>query len=377
MNIFIQALKSTSVAPSPLPEPVWELPSNSVRITLLTGQSNSSGNGYNSEALSSETDSTSALKIWRNTSFVFQDLNISSGNNYPNVGSTHGIELGVSLAQEAQKTYPLYLAKYGIGGTEINEHIKGGWCYQTFYNFFVAKAINNLLASGKRVFVDLVFLQGENNTEFQYLTDNYANELTNWITLWRVNLGANLPINFIEIYQRNSRTQQINDIFHAKAATDPNIRVISASTLTTNDGIHYSYASLKTIANNYYNTMLSVTPLEIITPLYEPTDIIAPATMTLNSVTQVGSTLTMVANLNGGDAVTSNSNLYYKIYCGFPVFYITGTDVNDPNVSLSGSVVTITNIPITQRYTYIMSIVSVDEEGWNSNKSNTITIVPV
>lgn len=372
MKLFFSSLRGNSQGSAPIPEPeLWVLPDNSVRVTILTGQSNGAGEGYNASASVGEIDETTQLILWRQFTNAFANLNIGAGNNYPNTTSKHGIELQLSNLQEENYDYPLYLLKWCVGGTEILEHLKGGLIHQQLYNNFIYRGINYLLGLGKRVFVDFVMIQGEADSDFVDKQSAYSNNLDALISLWRGILGEDLPISFVQIKQRNAGTTVINDIFETKV-TDK-IKVIAASSLDTNDGIHYSYASLKTISNGYFDRIKTVTPLEILSTLPVPTDTTAPATMTLTSVTQVGSTLTVVADISTGDAVTSASNLYFKIYGGVTLYHISGSDALDSNVSISGTTVTIINIPVVYRYNYNMTIVAVDEAGNNSVKSNVIT----
>jgi hypothetical protein len=355
----------------------WELPENSVRVTVLTGQSNGAGEGLNSSALLTEIDETANMILYRRFTYAFANLNISAGNNYPNNTAKHGLELGMTINHEANYDYPLYLLKWAVGSQELLEFLKGGTVYQTHYNDFIYRGINYLLGLGKRVFVDFVFLQGENDSDFIDKRNAFSDRLDELIALWRDIFGANLPISFIQIYQRNAGTTQINNIFQEKADADENIKVIQASELATNDGIHYSYASLKTIADRYYTRINGVEPYEVTALLPVPTDTTPPATMTLISVTQVGATLTVVADINSGDTVTSNANLYFKLYNStVTIYHVSGSDSTDANVSISGTVVTITNIPVVYRFGYGMRIVAVDEAGNNSVQSNIITIVP-
>lgn len=347
------------------------LPANSEMVQGISGQSNGSGEGINSQALSTEIDSTTFAKIWRDNNVAFANLNIDASNNYYNNIGKHGLELAMAERYEALNLQSLNIVKYGVGGTEIVEHLKGGVVWQNYRNNFTVKAINQLLASGKRVFFQEIFILGEGNSEFQYLVDDAGNEVDRLIALHRAIFGANVPITFVEIYQRNPRTAQYNAMLNQKASTDPYLTVIPNTGLTTNDGLHYDYASLKIIEQRYWDK--NIQPIEITAPLAISSDLVAPATMILNSVTQVGNTLTVVANLNGGDAITSNSNLWFKLYSGFPVYYRSGTDTNDANVSISGSIVTLINIPVVYRYLYDFSIVAVDEQGNYSNKSNVIT----
>ena len=373
MRLFLSSLRGNSSGTPPLPpDPeLWVLPDNSVRVTILTGQSNSSGEGYNASATTGELDETTQLILWRQYTNAFANLNIGAGNNYPNTTSKHGIELQLSNLQEGNYDYPLYLLKWGVGGTEILEHLKGGTVHQQLYNNFVYRGINHLLGLGKRVFVDFIFIQGEADSDFTDKQSAYSINLDALFTLWRGILGANLPISLVQIKQRNAGTTVINDIFDTKISST--VKVIEASALATNDGIHYSYDSLKTIANNYFDRIKTVAPLEILSTLSVPIDTLAPATMTLTSVTQIGSTLTVVADISSGDAVTSASNLYFKLYGGATIYHISGSDTLDANVSISGTTVTIVNIPVVYRFNYNMTIVAVDEAGNNSIKSNIIT----
>ncbi len=348
------------------------LPSNSIMVVWIGGQSNGAGEGYNSQALSSEIDSTAYAKIWSHINSNFANLNIASGNNYYNNTGKHGLELTMAERQEAiDPGNVLHIIKLAAGGTEIVEHLKGGTVWQNYINNFATKGINQLLASGKRVFFHIIFILGENNSEFQYLVDDAGNELDRLIALYRSKFGTSVPITFVEIFQRTPRTAQYNAMLNQKASVDPYFKVIPNTGLTTNDGLHYDYASLKIIEKRYYD--LNIQPIEIITPLLVSPEVVVPATMNLTSVTQVGNTLTVVAELNGGDAVSTPANLWYKLYCGFPVYYRSGTDANDINVSITGSTVTIINIPVVYRYTYDFSIVAVDEQGNASVKSNIIT----
>lgn len=71
---------------------------------------------------------------------------------------------------------------------------------------------------------------------------------------------------------------------------------------------------------------------------------------------------TITASLNGGDAVTSNNNLIFKIYDGSDDSLIdtTGSHVTDSDVTVSGDTVTITNVLSTATS---FKISAVDEAG--------------
>lgn len=257
MKLFISSLSTDSGETPP-----WVLPPNSIRITGLTGQSNAGGNGFNSQALPSEIDLTSSVYIKSKVNTTINQLDISSGNNIPNISNAHGIELGLSLGYENDFTYPLYLSKRAVGGSTLEDNLPGGPVYDEFWPDFMKYMINFYLGEGKRVFVDLIFIQGEAEANATDIA-SHAGLFDQWVSQWQTNLGNELPLSVVQIYQSNTYTAQVNQNFANKAATEPYLNVIQASELTTNDGLHYDYASFKIIAERYFTRMEGVTPMEI------------------------------------------------------------------------------------------------------------------
>jgi hypothetical protein len=353
--------------------PSWELPVDSVRLTSLTGQSNASGEGLNSEALSSEIDVTTDLKIWRRFTWNWADLNISSGNNYPNQSGKHGLELPLSLYQEANFDYPLYLAKYGSGGSSVLRMMPGGDVFEIFYYDFLARAVNNLLASGQRVFFDFVYHQGEQETNATQ-APLFSDRLQVIIDFYQSIFGPNLTMSFVEINYPGGEpyTSQVNAVFASKV-TD-HIKVIEASSAPVPDGIHFSYAAIKTIGENYATRMAGVEPFEVLTPLPVPADTTPPATPTLLTATNAGSTFTITFDLNGGDAVSDDEDLTFTIWNGFNPLYRSGSVNSDSNVSIAAGIITIINIPKYGTTTPSLQVSCVDEAWRNSAKSNSVTV---
>ncbi len=84
---------------------------------------------------------------------------------------------------------------------------------------------------------------------------------------------------------------------------------------------------------------------------------------------------TITADIVTGDETTQPENLIFKIYNNGVLYYTTGSEVNDSNVSISGNIVTITNIPITGFESFTLSITQVDEaQNESTDRSNEINI---
>lgn len=83
---------------------------------------------------------------------------------------------------------------------------------------------------------------------------------------------------------------------------------------------------------------------------------------------------TFVFNLNGGDSVTADSDLTFKIYDNAVLYHTTQSATNDANVSVTGGQVTIQNVPGTPGQSYDFSVTATDEAGNESTVSNVIQI---
>lgn len=85
-------------------------------------------------------------------------------------------------------------------------------------------------------------------------------------------------------------------------------------------------------------------------------------------------TFTLTANIVAGDEKTAPEDLTYKIYNGAALYLTVGSHTNDPNVTLVGMTVTITNVVREDATSYSFTITSVDESKNESVKSNIINI---
>ncbi len=224
-----------------------------VNVIILTGQSNARGTGLNSEATASELDPNPDLMIFDKTT-GFNALDVGT-NNIGSNNSQHGIELGLQSAIVGNFTTPVYLIKWAVTSTGIVEHLPGGSVYDELWPNYVQAGINQLINSGKRVQVSLVYIQGERDSNSAGDTAAYPGRLDTWVSQWQTNLGAGLPINCVEIFETNANDQAINTAFADKAASEDNLRVVETGDLTSGDNLHWDYASLKTIAQRVVNNI--------------------------------------------------------------------------------------------------------------------------
>ena len=85
-------------------------------------------------------------------------------------------------------------------------------------------------------------------------------------------------------------------------------------------------------------------------------------------------TFAIEANIATGDETTLAVNLTFKIYNSGVLFLTVGSHTSDPNVTLVGTTVTITNIARVDNTSYSLSIAQVDEAFNESLISNIINI---
>ena len=84
-------------------------------------------------------------------------------------------------------------------------------------------------------------------------------------------------------------------------------------------------------------------------------------------------TYTVIADIGNGDETTDNNSLFFKIYNNDVLIYTTGNSVDDPDVNIIGTAVTIVFVTAVAD-TNVITITQVDESHNESNKSNSIVV---
>ena len=85
-------------------------------------------------------------------------------------------------------------------------------------------------------------------------------------------------------------------------------------------------------------------------------------------------TFTIVADINQGDETTASENLVFKVYNDGVLYYTTGTATNDSDVTIVGTTVTITNVPVSGFETFNITVTAIDEAKNESGVSNELTV---
>lgn len=223
---------------------------NKPKVFIMTGQSNMAGPAANSDATSAEIAEHPKAHIFQEND-AFAALNISAGNNYELVANTtHGLEL--SLSELLPDDF--YMIKWAVGSTSIDEQLSGGSVYTRLYNNFYTPAIAEL-GDLDNYDVYVVFWQGEEDALTQAAADAYAAKFDTWVNLWKTNLGSNVKFRIMEISNlARPYAPQINDVFAAKAAIEPNMIVIESGDLYPGY-LHYAYAPMKQAGQLLVNSL--------------------------------------------------------------------------------------------------------------------------
>ena len=77
------------------------------------------------------------------------------------------------------------------------------------------------------------------------------------------------------------------------------------------------------------------------------------------------------AELGPPDNVTANADLTYRVFDSGVLLAAVGSSINDPNVTLSGDIVTI-DVPTVEDQDYLITVTAVDEAGNEAPVSNVL-----
>ena len=222
---------------------------NKVKILILTGQSNAVGAALNSNATTQELDEQSNVNIFQYDTVEFEKLNIGLHNNYSS-STTHGLELGLGQQLEEE----IYLIKYGINSTEIDEHLPGGTVYNNLKNSFVDPAIVKLNELNIDYEIYFCYWQGEADANLEADSLAWAGKLDTLINTWQSNLGADIKFRLIQINAvASAYSANINNAIEAKAATSNLIDFIASKDLGSN--LHFNYTNMKIISQLLINSL--------------------------------------------------------------------------------------------------------------------------
>jgi hypothetical protein len=237
---------------------------NAVLLIGLTYQSNAVGHADNSELLSAELLENEYLKMFNAQTGTFENLNIGLGNNNSTAGH-HGIELG--LAQEAQARYgvPIYMAKYAVGGTPLNQQVVGGAVREVYYHQHLAPAIQLLRNQGKRVFFVQCIWGGESNSSSASTISAFTTAFPELYNDYKAIFGNKVSFIAFEVNETYYTGRiLINDVFRNIAKDSETFSVIETATLPApSDNVHFNASSFKIASKLLLDELESNEPMEV------------------------------------------------------------------------------------------------------------------
>ncbi|MFA9215151.1 MAG: sialate O-acetylesterase [Candidatus Methylacidiphilales bacterium] len=226
-------------------------------LILLTGESNSGGLAYNSEASAIEKTVNTKLKYLNNTTLIFEDYDIQKsmighvGYIQP-IGTFHGWDLEISNLTKTNyfKNREVYIVKTGQGGSRIIQWVAGS-SYETTFNTRVnaAKALIN-----KPHDTIILYSQGINDIVNGYPSATWKIDTKNRINTIRTLIQSS-PI-VMTLFESPMPYTAYNYAMYEIANELKGIYITSTKDLSTNSGdvAHWSYASMKILAKKMLDT---------------------------------------------------------------------------------------------------------------------------
>ncbi|MFA9212946.1 MAG: sialate O-acetylesterase [Candidatus Methylacidiphilales bacterium] len=220
-------------------------------LIILTGESNSGGLAYNSEASVIEKTINPKLKYLNNTSLIFADYDIQKsmighvGYTQP-IGTFHGWDLEISNLTKTNyfKNREVFIVKTGQGGSRISQWAVGA-SYETTFNTRVnaAKALIN-----KPHDTIILYTQGINDIANGYPSATWKTDTKNRINSIKTFIPKS-PI-VITLFETPMPYTAYNYAMYEIANEIKGIYIQSTKGLITNSGdvAHWNYSSMKILA---------------------------------------------------------------------------------------------------------------------------------
>ena len=229
-----------------------------VYLFRFRGQSNSLGQGENSELAASYLDAFQNVFIWNNSNTQFENLLLGTNNGGSEI-TEHGAE--AELAQLLETNYPnqdFYILKTGIGGRQLSDMLPtaSGDSNSVFVKDRdeTIAAVNDLLSQGLfPVIIDL-FIQGESDTGTEELAYSYSDKWDTYYTTSLDQVDKNLPIIVAEIGNFTANRIIINDTLAYQSKDKDNVYLIRSGNyprLSAGDS-HFNTEGVKMIGTDLY-----------------------------------------------------------------------------------------------------------------------------
>lgn len=212
---------------------------SSQSVYIIIGQSNAAGRALNSNALPEEIDSINTSKIY--TGATWDRLWIANNVNNNDELNKHGPELGISLEREN-----VFIIKTAEGGTSIDYWRTGaGWDLYRSH-------LNSRLLLTNPVIEGILFAQGEKDATFEGNAELWNPRMRAWIDWHRDSINSDIPIVIFKITS-TPYDYLINAYIDTIASDYDNVTAVETSGYPLIDANHFTYAGMKTMANDFLN----------------------------------------------------------------------------------------------------------------------------
>jgi len=227
---------------------------NKVSVYLLGGQSNMGGVGSDANDLTgAQANPLPDVQIWQDGINQFVDLRAGFNNNF-GVGAGFGAELGFGFALEAARqngtsdTEEIYLAKYAIGSTDLDEDWAIDGTNNTYSAFqdWVGNALGNLDSAGINYDVEgLLWMQGENDAFNAAQAANYETNLTNFAADIRTRYGQDVDFLIGRLHEELPNGFTEDDVVRAAQqavadSDDDNYLIDTDDFPVSGDSVHFT-----------------------------------------------------------------------------------------------------------------------------------------
>lgn len=228
-------------------------------LFVIAGESNAGGYAVNTQLTADQLLPQSHLKIWNNTSSVFQPLQIGTNNLLGHTGTpdnaTHGLERALAREVLSVLQWPeAYLVKAVQGGSTIAQWSVGnasGYLTTLTNRFNAARAA--LTTAGFTVRPIFIWMNGINDAVNGTVPATFRTATQAHFTQIRSLMGASTPIFFPKIMPTNAAYIAINTEIATIDTADANLWSPNTQTIPNNpiDPNHYT-------ANGYVEIMRTI-----------------------------------------------------------------------------------------------------------------------
>lgn len=240
----------------------------------IEGQSNAAGNAASTDLPSDLIGPMSKVMIFNPYSCSWQQLvpglNSRGTINISGTGAADGmtIQFGVEgrlmqLIRDNSPTTSKYLLKYCISNSFLAADATLDWNNTSTYEWYYKSNKNMVQATAslgdKRPPRVIIWIQGENDCGDATAAGNYQTHLENFIAGKRTQYGYSVPFVIVRLGSLQSGLNSTNKTTIVTAqntvASQSNNYIVSADSLATSDGIHYTAASYDTLASRIFTVL--------------------------------------------------------------------------------------------------------------------------